>query len=321
MSAAQDSSASERPLWKTRQVARALGLSVSTVKRLVDAGEIEAARTSGRHRLIRPEEALRYAREQKLPLADAGLLLGRETSRGSGHEKWTVESLAAMLRRGRAEEARSLIRAVFLAEGAVTLADQWVRPAMEAVGHGWESGSLDVFQEHRATRIVESALTELIARLPRPPAESEAPLALGAGSEGDPYTVAGLLCELALREQGWDVMNLGANLPLASLARAVLAHQPRLVWITANHLADPRRFVHEYRQFYTAASRAGASVLLGGQALDSRLRAELIAAGFGERVAHLVEFARGLLQVTASRPRATEGRPIDRPESGKNPET
>ncbi|MGZ3380029.1 MAG: excisionase family DNA-binding protein, partial [Isosphaeraceae bacterium] len=48
---------------KTRMVAKALGLSVSTIKRWVDSGTIHAVRTAGRHRLIPRTEAIRMACE------------------------------------------------------------------------------------------------------------------------------------------------------------------------------------------------------------------------------------------------------------------
>jgi hypothetical protein len=98
---------------------------------------------------------------------------------------------------------------------------------------------------------------------------------------------------------------------MASLAKAVRAQHPRLVWLSVSHLADPERFVREYASFYEAASMMGAAVILGGQALDSTLRARLIAAGFGERIAHLVEFARRV----APSPEVTPPPQMDRPET------
>ena len=50
---------------KTRGVAKALGVSASTIKRWVDSGMIRAVRTAGKHRLIPLSEALRVAPTQR----------------------------------------------------------------------------------------------------------------------------------------------------------------------------------------------------------------------------------------------------------------
>lgn len=289
-------------LLKTRQAARVLGVSVSTVKRWVDAGELRACRTVGRHRLIASSEVLRFAQDRDLLAAELGLI-------GAGGEGG--EALAAALEHGRAEEARGLILAAYREGGdAAELADGLIRPAMERLGHGWEAGLLDIFQEHRATRIVESAVTGLIHRAPaaiRP----VAPLALGASVEGDPYTLPGLLAELTLREGGWEAINLGTSLPPASLARAIRALRPRLVWLSANHLADPTRFEVGFRLVSREAEEAGAVVIAGGQAFTPALRDRLGSIGFVERMAHLRDLARRL---NASVPDPGPGTP-DRPGS------
>jgi excisionase family DNA binding protein len=294
------------PYLKTRQVAQALGVSVSTVKRWVDAGELSANRTVGKHRLIRRSEAERFARDRNLKFDMREALDGRATSEADIEaeaeveelcpreiDAELVESFVTTLRRGRVLDSRDILVAAFRSVGAVRLADDLVRPAMARIGHDWEEHGLDVFQEHRATRAIKQTLMELnqglqIETRHRPPG----PLALGATPEHDPYMLPGLLCELALREQGWDVTNLGVNLPLASLAKAIRAHRPRLVWLSVTHLVDPPAFVREYASFHEVASAAGAAVALGGQALTPDLRARLVAASFGDRMAHLAEFAR-----------------------------
>ena len=55
---------------KTQTVAEALGLSVSTIKRWVDSGTIQAVRTVGKHRLIPRAEAIRMAQELKLEVGE-----------------------------------------------------------------------------------------------------------------------------------------------------------------------------------------------------------------------------------------------------------
>ncbi len=282
-------------LLKTQQVAEAFGVSVSTVKRWVDSGSLRASRTPGKHRLISAEEALRFARAQELPEARLEVLMGVEAIVGGAIDDRAREALVLALKTGRDGEARTRLASAFAAwnDGA-RLADELISPVMAEIGHQWAAGSLEIYQEHRATRIVEAALLERIARVESAERPGGRPLAMGASPDGDPYTLSNLLCELALREQGWEVMNLGPNLPLASLGRAVRVHRPRLVWLSVNHLDDPEGFVRQYTAFYGSASATGTAVCLGGQALDSSLRARLPAAGFGERVAHLAEFARRL---------------------------
>ena len=46
----------------------------------------------------------------------------------------------------------------------------------------------------------------------------------------------------------------------------------------------------------------GAAVILGGRAFDPELRSRLMYASFGDRMAHLAEFARRMLPVAATDP-------------------
>ena len=61
---------SAEPYLRTQRVATALGVSVSTIKRWVDSGTIQAARTVGKHRMIPFSEALRLAKEHGFAEAD-----------------------------------------------------------------------------------------------------------------------------------------------------------------------------------------------------------------------------------------------------------
>lgn len=287
------------PFLKTRQMAEALGVSPSTIKRWVDSGVLKATRTVGKHRLIALGEALRFAREHGYPLDGLEALAGASGSAEGVPAEGVLEALSTALRRGRAREARALILARYGAGGAVGLADDLIRPVLERIGHDWEAMVLDVFQEHRASRIVEAALMELVRlATPASPRPGSA-LAIGAAPGGDLYTIPGLLAELTLRERGWEVMNLGANLPLPSLSKAVRAHRPRLVWLSVSHLADPARFLQHYTNFHHAAAASGSAVALGGRALTPDLRAQLVASSFGDRMAHLADFARGLRPAAA----------------------
>ena len=100
--------------------------------------------------------------------------------------------------------------------------------------------------------------------------------------------------KLILRERGWDLRNLGVNLPMTSLANAVHEYRPRLVFLSVNYLVNEDRFIREYTSFYETAAACCAAVILGGRAL-APIRARLVFASFGDRMAHLAEFARRLV--------------------------
>lgn len=286
---------SAEPYLKTQRVAQALGVSVSTIKRWVDSGMIQAARTAGKHRLIPFSEALRLAREQGFPAANLELLSGmasRPPEAGAVAES-PVDYLDRLLREGKGREVRTFVQSYYSSgAGAVALADGLVRPVMERIGHGWMAGSLDVYQEHEATDVVTSAVRDLTARMAA--GRDEGPMALGATTEGDPYVLAGLLGEMVLLELGWRVRNLGINLPLRSLAYATVEYRPRLIFVSASYIRDEDQFVKEFWSFHESAAAVGAAVIVGGQALGPGLRSRLLFASHGDRMAHLAEFARRL---------------------------
>jgi excisionase family DNA binding protein len=300
---------------KTRAVAQVLGLSVSTIKRWVDSGLIHAIRTVGRYRLIPRTEASRIAATLGIDPRRLNHLRGIRGGELTSFDQACLDRLFHLLKDGHAQQAKILIHGIYASgHGAVLLADQVIRPVMGRIGHGWMVGALDIYQEHQSSHVVASAITELIDRVPK---ESEAtgPLALGAVTEGDPYSLSCLLAELVLREQGWRVRNLGVNLPLRSLVNATLEYRPGLVFLSINYLRDRERFLREYASFHETASGVNAAVIIGGQALDDALRSGLLYTAFGDRMVHLAEFASKLVPVpggggTAASPTGERARSI-----------
>ncbi len=289
-------------LWKTTQVAESLGLSVSTVKRLIDGGLIQAARTCGKHRLVSPDIVYQYACERGLPLQgelERWVASNRQfgqTASNTVTDSTLVGRLLAALTHGAESEVRAIIQGLVGRAGdSIEIADHLIHPALVQLGEAWRAGTLDIYQEHRASRILEGILLEqnrLFEQKNRETGTPAGPLALGCAPEDDPYTISGLLCEFCLRADGWDVINLGANLPLDSLGRAVEQYRPRMVWLTISHLENPDQFIQSYLNFAEIAARFYVPVVMGGQALGLAIRESLPCAAFGDRIGDLVQFSR-----------------------------
>jgi excisionase family DNA binding protein len=277
------------------EVSRALGVSVTTIKRWVDDGVLPAHKTAGGHRKILRADVLRLVREGNFPRLDLRRLdssapAGRppDTERLSGR-------LLDGLRRGDEAAVRAVVHGGYEAGLPVeVLADRVVAPAMHTVGHQWQEGRLDVFHEHRGSELCAGVLHELKARLEANAAVAR-PAAVGGSPEGDHSALASLLAQLVLIDAGWDAVNVGPHTPLASFRKALHEVRPRLMWLSVSHLPDDtERFLDEYAALYRDAERAGVPVAVGGRALDACVRARMAYTFHGDGLSHLAAFARTL---------------------------
>ena len=276
----------------TAQVARGLGVGVTTVKRWVDEGILPAHRTPGGHRKLLLTDVMRLAREGKFPEVDLSRLAG--WSAAAPDLGRLRQELAAALLGGDGVEVRRLIRAAYYGGAApASLADEVLAPVMARIGNDWEQGRIDVLHEHRSTILCAAALQELKLSLVHPPGGGR-PLAIGGGPEGDPYLLTNLLIEWLLLDLGWEVINLGPNTPMPSFTRALREFRPRLWWLSVSHLVDLPRFTDAYRATFAEAEAQHVAVAVGGRGLTAELRASLPYTTYGDGLAHLAAFAKTL---------------------------
>lgn len=278
----------------TMQAADALGVSVSTIKRWVDEEILPAHRTAGGHRKLLRAEVLALARHGDLPYRDlTGLSVASSGEQPLDLQATSAALLAALLR-GDGIEVSALIRRAYHSGAAIeTLADQVIAPVMGRVGHDWEKARIDVWEEHRGTRLCAAALYDLKDEL-EARAERNRPVAVGGAPEGDPYLLATLLAQIVLLDAGWAPVNLGPNTPLTSLTKAMRELRPRLVWLSVSYLKESAEFLRSYREFYQAAEQRGVAVALGGQALVEPIRSAMPYTTHGDGLNHLAAFARTL---------------------------
>lgn len=288
----------------TAQVATALGVSVTTVKRWVDDGVLPACRTHGGHRKLLVADVLRLVREGNLPNADVSRLLPGPTDVVTAEE--VRDRLTVAVSAGDTEAIRPIILTAYRAGVTVeALADRVLAPVLFRVGCDWEKGKIDVMREHRITQSCAAVLYELRAHI-RQHAEPNRPVAVGGATEGDHYALPTLLAKLTLVEAGWEAVNLGPNTPFCALKAALTQFRPRLVWLSVSHLADSTAFVARYAEFYRVAEELGVAVAVGGRALTDGVRQAIPYTSFGDGLSHLAAFARSL-HGRPSRPK--RGRP------------
>jgi excisionase family DNA binding protein len=280
----------------TREVARLCRVSDATVKRWEDAGMLQSERTGGGHRRFRAEEVVRFQREQNLGLkkchGDESVVAASTRRRENRHTGGSP--LFYSLISGCEEAAANELLSEFLRGKSLTeIFDRLICPAMRCVGELWLKGDLSISQEHLATRTAQNAIYKLRSSLPVP--EMTDKLAVCCALEGDFHELPTHLAQVTIENEGWEVLNFGANTPLKCLAKEVLQHSTKVICISATVVADVEMLARDYKCFAERVGRLGIPIILGGRAFkDQLVRQRFPADFFAQSFAEVADFTQKL---------------------------
>ena len=203
-----------------REAAEELGVHYMTAYRYVRLGLLPARKEGSTWRVTLDDlDAFRHQKE-------AGD--GDGTSVRRGRTPWR-ERFEARLLAGDARGAWGVIEAA-LAGGAPAevLYVEVIAGALRSIGERWERGEIDVADEHRATAIALRVLGQLGPRFARR-GRTRGTVLVGT-PPGEQHDVPAALLADLLRTAGFEVSDLGSDLPAASFAAAA-ARTERLVAI------------------------------------------------------------------------------------------
>ncbi len=277
----------------TKEVARLCRVSDATVKRWEDAGLLKSERTSGGHRRFLAEEIARFQREQGLGVktSHGGESAVRAAIRRRENRNHSHSSLFHALIAGAEEEATNLLIGEHLRGKSLTgIFDDFVSAAMNRIGELWYTGELSVAHEHLATRTAFTAIHKLRGAIPVPELTGE--LATCCSIEGDFHELPTHLAQMTLENEGWEVLNFGANLPLYSLADEIQKHSPDAICISAAIITDIERTARDYRDFRERICKLKIPVIIGGRAFsDECVRRRFPSEFYAETFADVASFA------------------------------
>ncbi len=277
-----------------KQVAQAIGVSESSLKRWCDRGLLKTVRTAGGHRRLELGDVLRFLRTSGHQVARPDLIgLPPQAGQGTTARNKARERVRDALLAGDEQLCRRIVYDLYVAgHSACDICDNVLAGAFHEIGHGWECGKVQVYRERRACEIALKALYDLRRALPDPAVD--APLAIGGSLEFDPYCLPTAMVELVLRESGWRAMSLGTMLPPATLAEAVRENEPDVLWISISTIRSVPEFLDEYSQLHDLATTLGSAVVVGGRAITAEIRRQLSYSAFGDTLRHLVTFVEAM---------------------------
>ena len=282
-----------------KQVAQAIGVSESSLKRWCDRGLLTTVRTAGGHRRLAIEAVFQFLRQSGQQLLRPELLgLPSNTGQGTTVIERARDQIRDALIAGDEEQCRRIVFDLYLArQSTCDICDRVLAPALHDIGESWDCGELTMYRERRACELGLKMLHELRMAMRTPTAE--APTAVGGTLECDPYRLPTAMIEVVLRERGWQATSLGTQLPATTLAEAVRDNRPRLLWVSVSCIESNSVFLEEYARLYQAATEVGAAIVVGGRALTAELRQQMAYSAYCDTLKHLVTFAATLTSTAA----------------------
>jgi MerR family transcriptional regulator, light-induced transcriptional regulator len=123
-----------------------------------------------------------------------------------------------------------------------------IQLGLRAIGDKWYSNAASAHQEHFATALAHNRVQAMIAGTPKPLFDKTILIGCPAG---ELHTFPGLLLNLFLRRQGFNVIYLGADIPLEQLTETVNQLNPNLVILIAQRLPSAKNLAKAASLIYS----------------------------------------------------------------------
>jgi excisionase family DNA binding protein len=238
------------------QVAKRLGVHYMTVYRYVRLGQLPAERRDGTwHVLVSDLDRFVAAKKTR----------AKRGSRPAAN--WSTRLEQRLLEGDEAGASKLLDDALASGHDLFSLYLDVVSPSMVSIGERWAKGRLHIHEEHRASVIVGRLMARVSTRFAhRGP--SRGTVVIG-GPHGEHHGLSLTMVADLLRSKGWNVSDIGTNVPAESFATAVKGvDQLRAVCVGVTlreSLPAAREVIQEVRKVLPD----GVSVYLGGAGVDS----------------------------------------------------
>ena len=141
----------------------------------------------------------------------------------------SVKAVLDAIRSADAGQVEVLLRRQYEKRGMRKFVLETVTPLLQAVGELWISGRLQIFQEHFLSEQLIRFLNAEIANMQK---NAQKPLVLLATLPGEEHTLGLLMLAAMLSSSGVSVINLGGEVPMDQIGKAVKQFDADAVGIT-----------------------------------------------------------------------------------------
>ena len=246
---------STSPMFNTKAVARETGVPADTFRAWERRyGMPRPQRTAGGHRLYSEQDIaiirwLRDRTEDGVNISHAVMLLSNLLDTPAAELVNNNEVRAITLLAGEFVQAlvafdlawaERLLSEAFSVYPFEHVLIDLIQPAMVEIGACWQRGEINVVIEHFATQFVRRKLGGLMNMF-----EGDArrgPIVLGC-APSELHDLGAMMSSLFLMRRGWNVVYLGAQVPLVDLIETARSVNPLLVCLSASTIETAREII------------------------------------------------------------------------------
>jgi DNA-binding transcriptional MerR regulator len=203
-------------------------------------------------------------------IGEAATLLGTTQVTTTRTPQDHLRTILTAVGAGDAGQIGLLVDQAFALHGVDDTLEKILRPLLEAIGNHWQRGELSVAEEHLVTEAVRSRLGHLLADA----GGGVRGTAVLACPPGERHELGLMMLAIGLRRDGWKVVYLGADTPVADALDVAQRQSARMLGISCT-VAPPERL----------PTVDGLEIVLGGPGADAYV------GGLAETVSALRSFA------------------------------
>lgn len=154
----------------------------------------------------------------------------------------------------------SMLRRSLSRYGLVKFIDSIAAPFLHEIGQQWHDGKLSMSQEHLATAVLQRIVTEAA---PLVTGIAGSPTIVIATLDGERHSNGALMAAATAGSDGWRVIYLGTDLPVAEIVETATRTNARAIGISMVYADKKSRVAADLRELESRIP-AGITLLVGG---------------------------------------------------------
>jgi 5-methyltetrahydrofolate--homocysteine methyltransferase len=210
-----------------------------------------------------------------------------------------LQELAQSVERGQVQKVSGLTQQL-LDSGVSpqTVLNDGLIAGMTVVGEKMRSGEMYLPEVLQSASAMHGSLKILKPHLVREGAQSRGKIMVGT-VKGDMHDIGKNLVSIMLQGAGFDIVDLGLNVPPQKFVEAITAHQPAILGLSAMLTTTMLNMKTTIEAINAAGLRSNVKVIIGGAPVSQKFADEIGADGYARDAVLAVDKVKQLLGVTA----------------------